>query len=144
MAAQAIYGMLLLAGNGYGAWDRWHRFGGGAAKSELYGIWNVQEPKDGWRRVIFERPGNVTLQRMDDSFAGFGAKIEGGRIALTKPADQAWKAEWRFQRAGTEAMRVEGEMDGKAVRWDLKLVERGKLMLVSRGFHWISEYPFNR
>ena len=142
-AAQAIYGVLLLAGNAYGAWESWHKYGGGAPKSELYGIWNLEEPADGWKRVLFERPGFVTLQRVDDTVAGFGAKIEAGRIALTKGADKTWKAEWRYQRRA-DAMRVEGEMDGKAVKWDLKLMDRGKFMLVSRGFHWIQEYPFNR
>jgi hypothetical protein len=24
------------------------------------------------------------------------------------------------------------------------MMDRGKMMLVSRGFHWIQEYPFNR
>jgi hypothetical protein len=144
VVAQAIYGALVLAGYGQAAWERWHSFGPGAPKSELYGIWNVAEPKDGWRRVIFERPGNLTLQRMDDSFARFEAKIDGGQIALTKAADKTWTAEWRFQRAGADGLRIEGEMDGKALRWELKLVDRAKLMLISRGFHWIQEYPFNR
>jgi hypothetical protein len=143
VAAQAIYGVLLLAGNAYGAWAQWHQFGGGAPKSELYGIWNIEGAEDGWKRVIFDRPGNVSLQRTDDSFAGFGAKIEGGRIELTR-GDKGRKSEWRFQRTGADAMRIEGELNGKPVRWELKLMDRAKLMLVSRGFNWIQEYPFNR
>jgi len=26
----------------------------------------------------------------------------------------------------------------------LVLVDRSKLLLVSRGFHWVQDYPFNR
>jgi hypothetical protein len=26
----------------------------------------------------------------------------------------------------------------------LRLVDRSKFMVVSRGFHWVQEYPFNR
>ena len=37
-----------------------------------------------------------------------------------------------------------GEMESHKVHMKLRLVDAGKLPLVSRGFHWIQEYPFNR
>jgi hypothetical protein len=149
VAAQAVYGLLLVAGNGYGARQSWKQYGGGAAKSELYGIWNVEEPgtgKDAWRRVIFDRPGTMWYQLMDDTIPRYPAKIDGkgGTITLTKAGDKNWKAELKFQRAGADAMRMFGEMDGKPVMLRLRMMDRGKMMLVSRGFHWIQEYPFNR
>ena len=39
---------------------------------------------------------------------------------------------------------LDGTMDGHTIQMRLKLVDRSKLTLVSRGFHWINEYPFQR
>jgi hypothetical protein len=35
-------------------------------------------------------------------------------------------------------------MDGHKLRMQLRLFDRDSFLLVSRGFHWIQEYPFNR
>jgi hypothetical protein len=35
-------------------------------------------------------------------------------------------------------------MEGHQVHMRLQLFDRQKFELVSRGFHWIQEYPFNR
>ncbi len=140
IAAQAIYGLLLLAGNAHGAWKSWHQFGGGAPKSELYGIWNVATPGD-FRRVIFDRPGNVALQRtIDDAFSYFSAKIDSAAATIAIDA----KEQWHFTRPSPDALHLEGTLNAKPISWDLKLLDPSRLMLVSRGFHWIQEYPFNR
>ena len=146
VAAQAICGLLLLAGNAYGAWSSWRQYGGGAPKSELYGIWNVDQPgtgQDAWRRVIFDRPERMMYQRMDDTIAGYPVKIDAktGELTLTQPNNT--KVPLHFQRTG-DAMRISGAMDGRPLLLQLRLMDRSKLPLVSRGFHWIQEYPFNR
>ena len=35
-------------------------------------------------------------------------------------------------------------MDGKKIRLELELFPRERFLLVTRGFHWMQEYPFNR
>jgi len=39
---------------------------------------------------------------------------------------------------------LDGDMDRHKVHMQLKLLDRNKFLLVSRGFHWIQEIPFNR
>ena len=41
-----------------------------------------------WRRVIFQNPTAITFQRMDDTFLGYGAKIDmaAKTIAVTAGA----------------------------------------------------------
>jgi hypothetical protein len=41
-------------------------------------------------------------------------------------------------------MVLAGEIDGRPVRMELKREDETKMMLVSRGFHWRQDYPFNR
>jgi hypothetical protein len=39
---------------------------------------------------------------------------------------------------------LDGNMDSHKMHMQLELVDLNKFLLVSRGFHWIQEYPFNR
>jgi hypothetical protein len=99
-----------------------------------------------WRRVIFQSPTAMSFQRMDDTFQGYGAKIEGdgARLALTSAADAKWGATFAIQRPEPGRMVLDGEMDGHQVRLDLRLFDRERFLLVSRGFNWIQERPFNK
>jgi hypothetical protein len=159
LAAQLIFGFLLVAGNAYSGWNGWYAYGGSRARSALYGIWNVEQLSiEGqvrsplltdygrWRRAIFDFPTRMAFQRMDDSLANYTASInaDAKTLALTNNADKNWKAEFKFQRIAPDRLTLDGNMDSHNVHMQLKLVDRNKFMLVSRGFHWIQEYPINR
>lgn len=156
---QIVFGAYIVGMTFNGALDGWAQYGGGAPKSPLYGIWNVAymsvddverapliTDNDRWRRLVFDRPAVVSFQRMDDTFARFGSKIdiEAKSLTLTKNEDPKWTATFSFQQPAADQMILEGEMDGKKVQMRLELFPREKFLLVSRGFNWIQEYPFNR
>jgi uncharacterized membrane protein YphA (DoxX/SURF4 family) len=159
LAAQIILGIWVIGNSAYNGWDGWHTYGGGRPKSPLYGIWNVSELSidgqlrsplltdyDRWHRAVFDAPDRVAFQRMDDTFARYGAAINanGKTIALTKDNDKNWKANFTFQRVGENELVLDGNMDSHKIHMQLELVDLNKFLLVSRGFHWIQEYPFNR
>jgi hypothetical protein len=157
--AQIVFGAYLVGMNLYGGWQSWHSpFGGGAPKPALYGIWDVDRmwidgversplvtDYDRWRRVIFQFAQSMSYQRMNDTFGGYPAKVDepAGRITLTSGADKNWKGELAFTRAG-DAMTMNGTLGGHAYRFELRRVDHTKFQLLSRGFHWIQERPFNR
>jgi uncharacterized membrane protein YphA (DoxX/SURF4 family) len=157
--AQIVLGVWLLGMNGYLSWINWFEYGGGRPKSPLYGIWEVdQQLIDGqvrsplltdagrWRRAIFDFPNRVAFQRVDDSFARYGASInvKDKTLGLTSDTDKNWKADFSFQRAVPDQLTLDGDMDGHKTHLQLKLVDRNSFLLVNRGFHWIQEFPFNR
>jgi uncharacterized membrane protein YphA (DoxX/SURF4 family) len=159
VAAQIMVGAWLLGMNAYSASVGWQRYGGGRTVSALYGIWDVeQQSVDGqprapllndsgrWRRAIFDFPDRVTFQRIDDSFARHGITIDvkNRRLVMTDDQDKNWKANFTFERTAADQLTLDGSMDGHNVHLQLKLVDRTKFELVSRGFHWIQEYPYNR
>lgn len=159
LAVQVVVGIWLLGMNAYAARLGWKEYGGGRTVSALYGIWDVeQQTVDGqerapllndfgrWRRAIFDRPTRVTFQRIDDSFAGHGVTIDSNikTLVMTDDRDKNWKGNFTFDRLAPDRMTLDGTMDGHAVHMQLKLVNRDKFELVSRGFHWIQEYPYNR
>jgi hypothetical protein len=158
-AAQILVGIWLLGMNAYGGWINWHTYGGGRQKSPLYGIWNVDELSidgqirspllidyDRWRRAVFDFPERVAFQRMDDSFARYGVSINTNdkTIALTKDNDKNWRGNLTYQRVAEDRLILDGNMDSHKMHMQLQLMDRSKFMLVSRGFHWVQEYPFNR
>ena len=101
---------------------------------------------DRWRRVIFQSPSGINFQRMDDSLVGYGASVnlDNSTITLTKTTDKNWKATFAFVRPVPDELTLDGDMDNHKVYMQLQLVDRNKFLLVNRGFHWITEYPFNR
>lgn len=159
LALQIILGIWLLGANAYSDWNDWYTSGEGRPKSPLYGIWNVDQLSidgqlrsplltdyDRWRRVIFDFPTAMAFQRMDDSFDRYGTAISVNNrtLAFTKDSDKSWKATFSFQRVAQDQLILDGSMDGHKIHMQLQLVDRNKFLLISRGFHWVQEYPFNR
>jgi uncharacterized membrane protein YphA (DoxX/SURF4 family) len=155
LGAQVLYGILLLVGNAWGASLNWYVYGGARPKSPLYGIWNVnrisgdggsQVPAfDQWHRMIFDFPIMAAVQRTDNSLVYYRAAIDtqAKTISITGNGRSGSKGQFTFDRAGGQ-LTLAGDMDGQRLRVQMQSVDAGKLPLVSRGFHWIQEYPYNR
>ena len=148
-----------MAINVYGSWTGWYSYGGGSPKSPFYGIWEVDEhaidgqvrsplltDKDRWQHVIFDSPDGISFQRMDESFAYYGASTDLNKktIVLTRRDDKQWKSNFNFVRDAQDQLTLDGEMDSHKIHARLHLMDRSKFLLVSRGFHWVQEYPLNR
>jgi hypothetical protein len=167
LAVQLAYGGYLLWNNYSGARQSWTIRGGGAPKSPLYGVWNVEKMTiDGhersplvtdygrWRRVLFQSPTGITFQRMDDTFVGYPAKIDmaAKTIAVTAvpnvpnapAATNGPTATFTFQQPDPEHLILEGSLEGRKLRLETRLFDRNNFLLVTRGFNWIQERPFNR
>ncbi|HEV2314324.1 MAG TPA: hypothetical protein VGR94_03385 [Candidatus Acidoferrales bacterium] len=161
LAAQIIFGIYLLGMLTYSGLGARYVYGDRAPKPKLYGIWDVSQMSiDGkvrspllndygrWRRVIFEAPDNSFLlfQHMDDSFGGYLASInsQNKTITLAKSSDKKWKALFTYQRPTQDQLILDGEMDNHKIHIQLQLFDTKKFRLISRGFHWIQEYPYNR
>jgi hypothetical protein len=159
VAIQVAFGLYLIGMGIYSGMDAWKTYGGGAPKSALYGIWNVDEMSvdgqlrlalftdhDRWRRVVFDFATSTSFQRPDDTFTGFSSTIaeKDSTLTLSKPADKNWKASFHYSRPAPDQLVLNGSMDGHQVQMKLKLLDRDKFTLVNRGFHWINEYPFQR
>src|SRR5262249_22935543 len=88
--AQLAFGAYLLGTFAYINWTYWYAAGDRSPRSALYGIWNVNAlTVDGenrpptlndydrrWRRLIFDLPNAMAVQRLDDSFARYGASVD--------------------------------------------------------------------
>lgn len=158
-ALQVLFAIYLVGMNSYEARKAWTQYGGGAPRSALYGIWNVDRMSidgrirsplvtdyDRWRRLAFQSPTSMSFHRMDDTVARYGAAIDvsAGTLTLSKANDKAWSATFTFARPAPDRLTLAGTMDGRAIEMELSLVDHTKFQLLNRGFNWVQEYPFNR
>lgn len=154
LATQIILCLLLVGVFGRQRWDGWNTRGGGRPLPPLYGIWEVkqmsidEQPRPPlltdsarWRRAIFDYPDRMAFQRLDDSFAPYGASVnlQEKTLALTKKDDKNWTANFSFQRPAGDRLILDGRMDNHQVHMELQLTDRNSFRLVSSRFHWIDE-----
>ncbi len=133
------------------------REGNLSTRPPFYGVWTVEEfAVDGvarpplltdatrWHRVVFEEPEYLSLQGMDGSRSNYGLLLGKRRLTLTKLDDAAWRATFAYQETRPGRLALDGTMDGRPTRLTLRREDESTYPLVSRGFHWINERPFNR
>ncbi|HEX7184828.1 MAG TPA: hypothetical protein VF756_23580, partial [Thermoanaerobaculia bacterium] len=128
-------------------------------KPPLYGIWEVDElvvdgqvrpplltEKDRWRRVAIDYYDSLLIQLTDDSWHGFLLNLDDQKktLTLTNYKDETWKSAFSYTEPGPGLLVMEGTFGGKKIQAKLHRVDESKFLLISRGFHWINERPFNR
>ncbi|MEA2603470.1 MAG: hypothetical protein QOF89_4462 [Acidobacteriota bacterium] len=142
----------------YGAYQARKEYGDLAPRSPLYGVWNVDEfVVDGavrpplvtdtvrWRRMVFEYPGFVSIQPMNESSrrVAYMLKLGKNTMTLNKRGDSKGLSTLSYQQPGPGFMALEGTLNGQKIRARLSRQDNS-FLLVNRGFHWVNEYPFNR
>ncbi|MFD4461611.1 DoxX family protein [Nocardia sp. NPDC058480] len=172
LAAQVLVGVWLLCATTVEAYEGWQTYGNARPKSPLYGIWNVTEfsvageqvpalvdfsesplasgmpsATERFRRIIFDIPQGMTMQRLDDSLVSFPARIDTDQhtITLSKDTTHQWKlATFSYVQPQSDRLILEGTLGGKPVRMQLEQVDLSQYPAVSRGFHWVQATPYYR
>ena len=157
--AQLAFLALALGLQIQGGMEGYKAYGPGAPKSPLYGIWNIDSMSTNgelrpplttdtlrYRYAVFQTPTGTTFQKMDQSFERFGSTIDTVKHTLTlrKASDSTWKSVLTYERPTPTRLTVEGDIDGKRVRMAMTQRDLRSFLLISRGFNWVQEYPFNR
>lgn len=143
----------------YGAHETRKQYGDLAPRSPLYGIWNVEESElDGkprpppvtdaqrWRRVIFDDPKMIAIQSMNDARLRYMLDLDPSAMTMilgTRNTPGMPKFPFTYTQPEPGLLLIEGTLKGK-IRAKLRRAEASNFLLISRGFHWINEYSFNR
>lgn len=158
VVAQRVFAAYVITVGLLGSITGWNTYGGGGPKSPLYGIWSVERMSvDGveqpplttdstrWKHVIFQQlDGAATFQRMNDNFRGFQSKIDTVAHTLALTAGPGKPDVLKYQRPDRNRLLLDGTMQSKRVHLELAWRDPDAFQLRSRGFHIISETPFNR
>jgi hypothetical protein len=158
--AQVVFGAYLVGLALYGSAVAWHGpFGGGAPRTPLYGVWEIDRMTIGgverpplvtdyerWRRVVIQVPNSISFWRMDDTFFGQAATVDmdAKTISLPQAANTHGTGRFTFEQPDAQHLVLDGEFEGRTVHMETHLFDRQAFLLVNRGFHWVQELPFNK
>ncbi len=130
-----------------------------ASNTPLYGIWDVDEfarngevlaplTSDSSRvkRMIFSHPKFTRIQFMDDRTKYWPTDYDptNHTVSVAAGEDPKKKDVLTYSRADRDHLTINGHLGDDLVAIKLHRFDESKFLLLSRGFHWISEYPFNR
>ena len=145
-------------------WDSYKNskvFGANAPRPTLYGIWEVDSFVRGheaipplvgdsvrWRRMIVNYPGFLSIRLLNDSTRGYRVAADSVKhtFVLSTRKDSSTKFPFTYERGGVhnEQLMLDGIMGRDSLHLHLHRVDETKFLLLSRGYHWINELPFNR
>jgi uncharacterized membrane protein YphA (DoxX/SURF4 family) len=126
------------------------------AKSAFYGLYDVENFRvdgvdqpafplsgDRWRRMWIDARNNVTLQMTNENTAVFRLEsdVASGKIALI---DKDSREDFSYTQPSPDELRLEGKLDGHILAVQFRRANDRDLLLLNRGFHWITERPVNR
>jgi hypothetical protein len=143
----------------YNAQQRRGLYGDLAPNPPLYGVWNVDDLEVGgqvrplsledetrWRRVIFSGPGQVSIQLMNDSRQRYNLTLDEhkGTLEFAKRQDPRQIFTLTYKQPGPGLLTLEGTtLEHQPIRARLHWMKTPAFPLLSRGFHWINEFPYN-
>jgi hypothetical protein len=104
---------------------------------------NVAPGQDRWTEMIFETPGSavVLLGNGTLDYVTLALDPQKQTASIGDDSDPSWKCDFAYQRTGSQ-MGLQGNINGNPVTLKLRRLDDSKMILTTRGFHWINEYPF--
>lgn len=97
-----------------------------------------------WRRLASDYRSYLAVQMMDDGKVYFRSTFEaGGRLVLQefgRMREDVFTWTWD----DPQHLKLEGTFRGKPVTISLERLDTSEFEILSRGFHWINEYPYHR
>lgn len=148
-----------LFGAVYGGWQGYRAMYTHPQRPPIYGLYEVEQfalnghetpplVTDGtrWRRMIAEFPGFITVKMMNDSLRGYQAQYDTVKndLILSEGNDKTKKYSLHYARPDVGHLTIEGSIAAGHVSILLRRIDPSEFLLMSRGFHWINEVPFNR
>jgi hypothetical protein len=157
-----LAGQVLLAGyiafvatkNGYTSWKQ---YGDGRAQDPLDGAYDVEElvvnrvpvpitaPSRRWKRVGISTRGRLTIRAMDDSGERYRLENDPKTHTFTVwPDTSTVKTALVYAWADSSHLDLRGALAGDSLSVRLRKVGASEFALLGRGFHWVSEVPYNK
>jgi hypothetical protein len=117
----------------------------------LYGIYDVESflwsgsaASDSiqWKSMIVEFPGFARVTTMDDTARSFATRYDVAKnsVAFTTTPPSTLN----YARPDADHLVLTGAMANSSLEIKMRRRDRSGFPLLNRGFHWISETPFNR
>jgi uncharacterized membrane protein YphA (DoxX/SURF4 family) len=143
-----------------GSLEMQSQFGPGTKpKATIYGAFEVEEfVRNGqtvpplltdasrWRRLTSFYPQVLSVRWMDDTLHKYTSEYSPVKhsIALSPFDGKGEKGAFTYVFPDQDHLVLQGTLLKDALTVKLRRLDSSQFLLVTRGFHWVSEYPFNR
>ena len=133
--------------------------GPNAPRSALWGIWDVEgitrnsvaQPllltdSTVLRRVVFGGLNRATFRTVSDSVERYALEVDSVKheITLTGRFDPKHVRTMSYAKPDSQHLVLSGAVGSDSLVVRLRKLDERRFLLVSRGFNWIQELPFNR
>ena len=139
-------------------YESWREYGDGRARNPLDGAYDVVElrinqtpvpetasPPQRWRRVGISTRGRLTIRHMDDSTQRYRLENDSKASAFRVwPDTSTVKTTLAYHWADSTHLELHGALEGDSVSARLQKIPTTQFALLNRGFHWVSEVPYNK
>jgi uncharacterized membrane protein YphA (DoxX/SURF4 family) len=134
------------------------RYGDGRAKPPLFGIYNTEllvrnhdtippltTDTTRWRQLIIQYEKSAHLKLMNDSLKPLNFIVDTTLKTATvfSRTDTSRKSVLHYT-ADSAYLTLTGVLDNDSVTYRLRKFDHRSFRLLSRGFRWVNEYPYNR
>lgn len=160
LGLQFAFGLYILGLNLYQGQKIYTTSGDGAPKLAIRGIWIVDEfsangqvqpssvsDQSRWQQAIFDDYSEVLIQSSNGWRQRYRQNVDTAKrtILIWKREQQRpQQPQLHYELPTTDSLVLDGQFDDRTLHVKLHRIPEPNFMLTSRGFHWISEYPFNR
>ena len=131
------------------------RYGKKSPKPALYGIYNVDHftinsdtltplttDRFRWRKLIIDKRRSG-IRTMQDSSIYYTAKVSNDTLRLSSRIDTTDVFQMIYKELGDQLI-LTGTHKKDSISINLTKIDHTKMLLISRGYHWVNERPFNR
>ncbi len=146
----------------FASYRQTQKYMGTASTPPVHGIYEVDElTRNGqpvpplvtdanyWRDLAIENylgTNMFTVRLMNDSLARYRANFDAAKktITIESGADKGKKGTFSYTQPDASHVVLQGKLSNDSIGIKMHRVDESKFLIVSRGFHWISELPFNK
>ncbi len=142
-------------------WTKYQFFGDAAYKrTTLFGIYEVEtfvrnndtiivsaQNDNRWKRINILLPNKITIEYMNGSVNQYASTIDTQHhhIKIALDANKGnQKTILQYAKPAPDKLVITGKVSGDSVYILTKQQDLHQLRLMNRGFHWISETPYNQ
>ena len=141
-----------------GSIDMGKQYGDNAPKPPLYGIYNTElvirnndtippltTDTSRWKQIIIQTNKYARIKMMNDTMFNYTFTVDTvlNKIGTYVTTDNSNAASFSYIKDG-DYLLLNGKVGNDSVFIKLKRFDEKNFRLMSRGFHWINEYPYNR
>jgi hypothetical protein len=159
LAVKVLFLGFALYATGVQAYEGMMKYGDGAPRHPLFGVYEVEaftldgqalpplltEPRR-WRRAAVSNSGRFSVKLMDDSTQNFRLTEDAEKktLELANLAIPDQKQVLAYTKPDGDHLTLEGPFMGASISVRLRRIDASHFELMSRGFRWINETPYNK